>query len=317
MSRYVVRRLVQAIPLLLGITVIAFAILKKIPGGPLAAYEANPSVTAEDIARLEHALGLDQPVPVQYVSWLGHFLTGDWGYSLATSQPVLGMIMQRVPNTLWLMTTVYVVTLLVALPIGVLTAVKQYSWFDHVTTAATYAAFSMPTFWLGLILIIVFGLTLRILPLGGMLAPGAPFSIGDLARHLILPVLTLSLVQFGIYVRFLRASMLETTGQDYMRTARSKGLAERHVIARHALKNAAIPFVTVAALDLPELFAGAVVTEQIFGWPGMGRLFIDSATRLDYPVLMGILVISATVVVLANLLADVVYGYLDPRIRYG
>jgi peptide/nickel transport system permease protein len=317
MSRYVSRRLIQAVPLLLGITVIVFALLKTIPGGPLAAYEANPSVTPEDMRRLEHALGLDQPVPIQYVSWLGHFLTGDWGYSLATSQPVLSMIGARLPNTLWLMTTVYIVTLVVSLPIGVFTAVRQYSWFDHITTGATFAAFSMPTFWLGLLLIITFGLTFRLLPLGGMLAPGEPFTIGDLARHLVLPVVTLSLVQIGVYVRFLRGSMLETTGQDYMRTARSKGLSERRVIWRHGLKNAAIPFITVAALELPELFAGAVVTEQIFGWPGMGRLFIDSATRLDYPVLMGIIAISAAFVVLANLLADVLYGYLDPRIRYG
>lgn len=317
MGRYVARRLIQAIPLLLGISVVAFAILKLTPGGPLAAYEANPSVTAEDMQRLEHALGLDQPVPVQYASWLGHFLTGDWGYSFATSQPVLTMIGARLPNTLWLMSTVYVVTLLIALPIGVMTAVKQYSWFDHIATGLTFAAFSMPTFWLGLLLIITFGLTFRLLPLGGMLAPGAPFTFADLARHLVLPVLTISLVQVGVYVRFLRASMLETTSQDYMRTARSKGLRERQVISRHALKNAAIPFVTVAALDLPELFGGALVTEQIFGWPGMGRLFFDSALRYDYPVLMGILAIGATFVVLANLLADVLYGYLDPRIRFG
>src|SRR5258708_11048724 len=316
MGRYVARRLIQAIPLLLGITVVVCATLKATPGGPLAAYEANRNVTAEDMKRLEHALGLDQPVPIQYASWLGHFLTGDWGFSHATSQPVLTMIGGRLPNTLWLMAAVYVVTLLIALPIGVFTAVKQYSWFDHIATGATFAAFSMPTFWLGLLLIITFGLTLRLLPLGGMLAPGAPFTIGDLARHLILPVATISLVQIGVYVRFLRASMLETTSQDYMRTPRSKGLGEPYVIARHALKNAAIPFVTVAALEVPELFGGALVTEQIFGWPGMGRLFFDSALRSDYPVLMGILVIGAAVVIVANLLADVIYGFLDPRIRY-
>lgn len=316
MGHYVTRRLIQAIPLLLGITVIAFAVLKTTPGGPLAAYEGNPNVTPEDLERLQRALGLDQPAPVQYASWLGHFLTGDWGYSLATSQPVLRMIGDRLPNTLWLMVTVYVVTLAIALPVGVLTAVKQYSWVDHLATGATFAAFSMPTFWLGLLLIIVFGLTLRVLPLGGMLAPGAAFTIPDLARHLVLPVATLSLVGLGTYVRFLRASMLETTQQDYLRTARSKGLAERTVISRHALKNAAIPFVTVAALELPEVFGGALVTEQIFGWPGMGRLFYDSVTRYDYPVIMGILAISATFVILANLLADVIYGYLDPRIRY-
>ena len=316
MGRYVLRRLIQAIPLLLGITVISFAMLKVTPGGPLAAYEGNPDFSFADQQRLEHALGLDQPVPVQYVQWLGRLLTGDWGYSFATSQPVLSMIGQRLPNTLWLMSTVFLVTLLIALPIGVMTAVKQYSWFDHIATGATFAAFSMPPFWLGLLLIITFGLTLRLLPLGGMLSPAAPFTIGDLARHLILPVATISLVQVGVYVRFLRASMLETTSQDYMRTARSKGLGEAHVIARHALKNAAIPFVTIAALDVPELFAGALVTETIFGWPGMGRLFFDSALRSDYPVLMGILVISATVVIVANLVADVIYGVLDPRIRY-
>src|SRR5438094_152103 len=197
MNRYILRRLLQALPLLLGISVASFAILKAVPGGPLAAYEASPDITDEDIRRLEHAFGL-----------------------------------------------------------------------------------------------------------------------GDRLRHLILPVATISLVQLGSHVRYLRASMLETINQDYMRTARSKGLGERIVVLRHALKNAAIPLVTVVALDIPELFAGALVTEQIFGWPGMGRLFWDAATRLDYPILMGILAVSSTLIVLANLLADVVYGYLDPRIRY-
>ena len=317
MGRYVLRRLIQAIPLILGITVIAFAILKVTPGGPLAAYEANPDFSPADLQRLEHALGLDQPVPVQYVQWLGRLLSGDWGYSFATSQPVLAMIGQRLPNTLWLMATVYLVTLLVALPIGVFTAVKQYSWFDHIATGTTFAAFSMPTFWLGLLLIILFGLTLRWLPLGGMTTPGATgFDLVDRVRHLVLPVGTLALFGMTRYVRFLRASMLETINQDYMRTARSKGLLERSVILRHAFKNAAIPLVTVAALDLPELFAGALVTEQIFGWPGMGRLFWDAATRLDYPILMGILLVSASLIVVANLIADVFYGYLDPRIRF-
>src|SRR5260221_5981660 len=194
MGRYVLRRLIQAIPLLLGITVIAFAILKVTPGGPLSADEANPEFSAADLARLEHALGLDQPVPVQYVQWLIRFFAGGWGFSFATSQPVLAMIGQRLPNTLWLMTTVYLVTLLIALPIGVLTAVKQYSWFDHIATGATFAAFSMPTFLLGLLLIVTFGLTFPPLPLGGMFSPGSPFTIRDLPRHLILPLATVSLV---------------------------------------------------------------------------------------------------------------------------
>jgi peptide/nickel transport system permease protein len=313
---YVLRRLIQAVPLLLGITVVSFAILKAIPGGPMAAYEANPNFTDEDLKRLEHALGLDQPVYLQYLSWLSAFVTGDWGYSYSSHRAVLTSIVERLPATLYLMGSVYVVTLVVAIPIGIFTALRQYSWFDHLVTGATFAFLSTPTFWLGLMLIIVFGLQLRLLPLGGMATLGTDFNLVDRIRHLILPVATLSLVGVGRYVRFLRASMLETLTQDYLRTARAKGLLERVVIARHALKNASIPLVTVAALDLPELFVGALVTEQIFGWPGMGRLYWDAATRSDYPIVMGFLAVSAALIILANLLADMFYAYLDPRIRF-
>ena len=316
MGRYVLRRLLQALPLLFAISVASFAILKATPGGPLAAYEGNPQFTEADRQRLEHAFGLDRPLPIQYLSWLGSFLTGDWGYGFASQQPVLTLIGERLPNTLLLMGTVFVVVLLFAIPIGVTTALRQYSVFDHAVTGTTFTFLSTPTFWLGLLLIIVFGLQLRWLPLGGVSTPGAPFDLVDRLRHLILPVATISLVQLGSHVRYLRASMLETIGQDYMRTARAKGLAERVVVMRHALKNAAIPLVTIVALDMPELFVGALVTEQIFGWPGMGRLFWDAATRSDYPVLQGILAVSSSLIVLANLFADVAYGYLDPRIRY-
>ena len=317
MGRFVLRRLLQALPLLIAISAVSFAILKLTPGGPLAAYEGNPLFTDEDRKRLEHAFGIDQPVPLQYLSWLGQFVRGDWGYSFASHQPVLALVAERLPNTVYLMGTVFVTVLLLAIPIGVIAAVKQYSWFDHVVTGATFAFLSTPTFWLGLLLIIAFGLQLRLFPLGGIDTPGQPFNLFDRLRHLVLPVATIALVQLGSHVRYLRASMLETINQDYMRTARSKGLGERAVVLRHALKNAAIPLVTVVALDVPELFAGALVTEQIFGWPGMGRLFWDAATRFDYPVLMGILTVSSALIVLANLFADVVYGYLDPRIRFG
>ena len=317
MGRFVLRRLLQALPLLVAISAVSFTILKLTPGGPLAAYEGNPQFTDEDRARLEHAFGLDQPIPLQYISWLEQFVRGDWGYSFASHQPVLTLIGERLPNTVYLMGTVFVTVILLAIPIGVIAAVKQYSWFDHLVTGSTFAFLSTPTFWLGLLLIIVFGLQLRLLPIGGIDTPGQPFNIFDRLRHLILPVATIALVQLGSHVRYLRASMLETITQDYMRTARSKGLAERVVVLRHALKNAAIPLVTVIALDVPELFAGALVTEQIFGWPGMGRLFWDAATRFDYPVLMGILTVSSGLIVLANLVADVVYGFLDPRIRFG
>jgi len=316
-GRFVLRRLLQALPLLIAISAVSFAILKLTPGGPLAAYEGNPLFTDEDRKRLEHAFGIDQPVPLQYLSWLGQFVRGDWGYSFASHQPVLALVAERLPNTVYLMGTVFVTVLLLAIPIGVFAAVKQYSWFDHVVTGTTFAFLSTPNFWLGLLLIIVFGLQLRLFPLGGIDTPGQPFNLFDRLRHLVLPVATIALVQLGSHVRYLRASMLETINQDYMRTARSKGLGERAVVLRHALKNAAIPLVTVVALDVPELFAGALVTEQIFGWPGMGRLFWDAATRFDYPVLMGILTVSSALIVLANLFADVVYGYLDPRIRFG
>lgn len=316
MGKYVTRRIVQALPLLLVITVISFAILKLAPGGPLGAYEANPNVTAEDIERLKKAFGLDQPLHVQYLAWLMQFVQGDWGYSYAYHRPVLELILERLPNTVYLMATVYVVVLVVSIPVGVLTAVRQYSWFDHVVTGSTFAFLSTPTFWLGLLLLLLFGLQFRLFPLGGIQTPGQEFDLFDRLHHLVLPVATLALVQVGQYTRYLRASMLEALNQDFMRTARAKGLAERIVVGRHALKNAAIPLVTVAALDLPNLFAGALVTEQIFGWPGMGRLFWDAATRYDYPILMGVLTVSAGLIIFANLLADVLYGAIDPRIRY-
>jgi peptide/nickel transport system permease protein len=298
-----------------GITVIAFLIVNAVPGGPLTVYENSPNISPEDIARLEHTLGLDQPLYIRYLNWLGHFVSGDWGYSYASHRPVLEMIRERLPNTLYLMITVYLFTLLLAVPVGLLTSVRQYSKFDHLVTGITFTGLSMPTFWLGLLLIIIFGLYLGIFPLGGMGSPDIEFDPLDRLWHLVLPVVTLSFVGIAHYTRYLRASMLETLGQEYVRTARAKGLFERIVVIRHAFRNAAIPLVTVAALDLPELFVGALVTETIFGWPGMGRLFWDAATRSDYPVLMAILTVSAGMVIGANFIADLLYGYLDPRIR--
>src|SRR6266540_1119552 len=205
MGRYILRRLIQAVPLLLGISIASFAIMKAVPGGPLSAYEAGADVTHEDIMRLEHAFGLDQPLPIQYLNWLGKFVTLDWGYSFVSHQPVLVLIGERLPNTIYLMGTVFVTVLLLAIPIGVLTAVKQYSWFDHLVTGATFAFLSTPTFWLGLLLIIAFGLVLKLFPLGGMAMLGMPFDPIDRLRHLVLPVATIALVQLGSHVRYLRA----------------------------------------------------------------------------------------------------------------
>lgn len=316
MGRYIAARLIQAVPILLGITVVAFVVLSSMPGGPLAAYKMNPNVRGEDLQRLAKQFGLEGPVHVRYLAWLRNFVRGDWGYSIVTQRPVLTMITERFVNTLTLMGIALLLTLAVAIPVGVYSAVRQYSPFDYLATGLSFVGLSLPTFWLGLLLILLFSVELRWLPAGGMFTIGAPFSLADRARYVALPAATLAVVSAGFYTRYLRASVLDVLGQDFIRTARAKGVMERRVVFRHALQNAALPFATVVALHLPDLFTGAVVAETIFAWPGMGRLFWESALRIDYPVLMGILTFTAVGVFAANLLADVVYGLLDPRIRY-
>ena len=316
MARYALRRVLQAAPLLLGITLGIFLLIRLVPGGPLSAYEGNPDVTPQDMARLRQQLGLDAPLPVQYVRWLGHLGRGDLGWSLVTHRPVTSMIAERLGNTAYLMGLALALTFAIALPAGIISARRQYSWFDHAVTTMSFAGFSMPTFWSGLLAILVFSVWLRWLPAGGMYTVGEAFSLGDHLRHLVLPLGILTLFSAARYTRYLRASMLEVLGQDYIATARAKGLGERVVIQKHALKNATIPVVTIVALDLPQLFSGALITETMFSWPGMGRLFWEATLRLDYPVLMAVMTVSATLVVLFNLAADLAYGFLDPRIRY-
>ena len=316
MARYALRRVLQAMPLLLGITLGIFLLIRLVPGGPLSAYEGNPDVTPQDLARLRQQLGLDAPLPVQYVRWLGHLGRGDLGWSLVTHRPVTSMIAERLGNTAYLMGLALALTFAIALPAGIISARRQYSWFDHAVTTMSFAGFSMPTFWSGLLAILVFSVWLRWLPAGGMYTVGEAFSLADRLRHLVLPLGILTLFSAARYTRYLRASMLEVLGQDYIATARAKGLGERVVIQKHALKNATIPVVTIVALDLPQLFSGALITETMFSWPGMGRLFWEATLRLDYPVLMAVMTVSATLVVLFNLAADLAYGFLDPRIRY-
>jgi peptide/nickel transport system permease protein len=323
LGRYVIRRLLQAIPLLLLVSMTVFALIQLVPGGPMGVYGKSPNLTAEDLARLEEKLGLNQPVHVQYLNWLGQVVRGDFGYSYDTRRPVTAEIGDRLPATIYLMGVTFVVVLLVAVPIGMLAAVKQYSWFDIVVSTLTFAGQALPVFWLGLMLILVFYGWARnpvtgepLLPARGLATLGEPFSLGDRVRHLILPVVTLGLGWVSWYSRYLRSSMLDVLHQAYVQTARAKGLAERVVLRRHAFKNAAIPLITIVALDLATLVTGAVYVEIIFSWPGMGQLFFRAATRRDYPVLMAITMLGAVVVVLANLLADVLYAYLNPRIRY-
>ena len=317
MTRYLARRLLQALPLLLLITLVIYLLLRATPGGPLSLYEGNPEVTQEDLTRLRQQFGLDVPPPVQYAKWLSGFVQGDWGWSLVTKRPVLQMVAERLPNTILLMTCAFALSLLIAIPVGVLSAVRQYSIFDHVATSVAFIGNSLPTFWIGLMLIMIFAVGLRWLPAGGMFTIGAPFSLDDRLRYLVLPVVTLALFDATHYARYLRSSLLDVIRQDYVRTAYAKGLRERDVVRRHAFKNSAIPLVTVIALDLPQLFSGALITETIFAWPGMGRLFWEAAGRVDYPVLMGIFTVAASLVIFFNLVADVVYAWLDPRIKYG
>lgn len=323
MTKYLIRRTLQAIPLLLFISIAVFALVQLSPGGPLSRLERDPSVTEADLQRLRQQLGLDQPLPVRYVQWLGAALQGDLGESYSSHRPVLEVMLERIPNTLRLMVTAFVVTLLLAIPIGIISALKQYSIFDHAVTSIAFAGQSVPIFWFGLILIIVFFSWLKnpfsggpLFPAGGIYSIDQDGNFWDGLWHLVLPVAMLSLAWMSWYTRFIRSSMLEVIRQNYVQVAQAKGLPNYLVIFRHSLPNAIIPLITLVALDLPNLFAGAVFTETIFSWPGMGRLFFQAAQRRDYPVLQAVIMITAILIVVSNLLADIMYAVVDPRIRY-
>ena len=317
MIQYLIRRLLESVLILFVISMLMFTLISLYPGGIMNAYEENPDVTSEDYQRLRDKYGLDDPIPVRYAKWLHNVLTGDWGVSFVSKQPALDEIMARLPNTLLLMGVAFVVTLLIAVPLGILSALRQYSLLDNVLTVTAFGGNSLPVFWFGLLLIMIFHVWLGWFPGSGMWTLGAEKSLADLARHMVLPVSMLALVSAAGYMRYMRSSMLDVVRQDYIRTARSKGMSERRVIVSHALRNALIPLVTLIALDLPALFGGALFTETIFGWPGMARLFYERSLKSDIPVLMAILIIFSALILLSNLLADLVYTYLDPRIRLG
>ena len=345
MGPYILRRLLQAILMVFLLSIVLFVLVNLAPGGPLAGYGQSRHVRTEKVEMLKRQLGLDQPLPLQYVIWLvgndwmkvdsngdGVFeesgtrkgvLRGDFGFSFRTRKPVLDEIWLRLPNTIYLMGVILIVSLLIAIPVGILSAVKQYSGFDIAVTTFFFAGQAIPEFWLGLILILIFYVWLKnpitggpLLPAGGMYSIQSGFSIADRLAHLILPVTAGALGWIAWYSRFLRSNMLDVIHLDYMRTARAKGLPQRLVIFKHGLRNALIPLVTMLALDLPYVVTGAVFVETIFSWPGMGRFYYQSAMDRDYPVLMAILIISGALMIFSNLMADLVYGYLDPRIRY-
>jgi peptide/nickel transport system permease protein len=320
---YVVRRTLQAIPLLLAISVILYAILYNMPGGPLAPYLQNPHITAADIARLKHNLGMDQPVPIQYLKWLGHILVGDMGYSTSNSEPVFQALIERLPATLELMGASLVISIGLGVGAGMVSAVYRYSFTDYFITTLAFFGQSMPVFWFALMMQLAFAVHGIPLPGGYMIqlpsagiASSDTFDFGDRLVHLILPATVLSLLGLATFSRFMRSSLLEVLGTDYMRTAAAKGLAFRTILFKHGLKNALIPVVTIVALSLPGLIGGAIITETIFAWPGMGRLFITALNQSDLALLMGYLVLIAFLVVFSNLLADVTYAWLDPRVKY-
>jgi peptide/nickel transport system permease protein len=310
------------VPLLLLISIILYWILSNAPGGPLAPYLQNPHITAADIERLKHNFGLDQPLPIRYLRWLGMVVRGDLGYSTSNSETVVQAIIERLPATLLLTGTSFAVSLLIGVSIGIFAAVKPYSPLDYTVTTLAFFGQSMPVFWFALMLQLAFAVTgitafgyHFALPSAGISSTD-DFDLGDRIEHLILPVIVLSLVYIATWSRFTRSSMLEVVRTDYMRTAAAKGLDKLSIILRHGLKNALIPVVTIVALSLPGLFAGAVITETIFAWPGMGRLFFNALGQFDFSLLMGYLLIVSFLVVFFNLVADVAYAWLDPRVKY-
>src|SRR5438067_13279367 len=318
MSRYVVRRVLLAFPTLLLISFVLFAILSLAPGDPLSQFAANPSVPPEVRENIRRSLGLDQPWPVRYVKWLVAMAHGDWGFSFGSRIPVWDLLKLRIPSTLAVVGTAYILSLVLALPIGILSAIKQYSIFDHIATTFAFIGFSVPTFFTGLLLIIFLSVKLNLLPFiyDSTLQVRDLGSLGAQIKQSLMPVLVLGLFQTATFVRYTRASMLENMPQDYVRTARAKGLAEIGVIGRHVVRNSLIPVVTLMALSAPTIFSGALITEQIFRVPGIGSLLITSIQNNDIPVIMAITFTFSMLVVLFNMIADVMYGFLDPRIRY-
>jgi peptide/nickel transport system permease protein len=314
MAQFLFGRALQSLLLLWLVSMIGFAILHLTPGGPLSQFALVPGMTQARLAEIAHEMGLDRSLPVQYWEWASRLLTGDWGRSYRDQAPVLDVIGSHLFATIELMATAILIAVLLGVWIGVMGAVRRYSFADMLATVGAMVALSIPTFWFGLVVIYIFSVRLQWLPAGNMYTVGDG-SLLDFLHHLIAPALVLALVEVAVWSRYMRASMIDVINQDYIRTARAKGLPEKRVLIRHALRNALLPMITLAGLELPTLLGGALVTETVFTWPGMGRLFLDSLGYRDYPVVMGILMVSALLVLLGNLLADILCAVADPRIR--
>lgn len=319
MASYIGRRLLQMIPLVLLITFIAFGIMQLAPGNPMQRM-INPNFSPEQIAKAERALGLDRPIPHQYWGWLRSVATGNLGYSISTGQAVIDLLVQRLPATLLLAGTALALSFLIGIPLGILSAVRKYTALDYVLTLFSFLGTSVPAFFLGLGLIYLVALRWGWLPTSGISSVGQALqgwpAVSDVARHLVLPALTMAAQNTALVLRHVRSSVLEALGQDFIRTARAKGLSGIKVVYRHALPNALLPVITLVGLSLPSVVGGSFVIETVFAWPGLGQLGYQATSARDYPVLMALNLLTALAVVSGNLLADILYAAVDPRIRY-
>ncbi|MDT9233733.1 MULTISPECIES: ABC transporter permease [Limnospira] len=318
MTRYIINRLLTAIPTLIAISVVLFLVLALAPGDPMGEFASNPSITAEVRENIRRSLGLDQPILIRYFKWAWSFLQGDMGYSFTSLVPVSELISQRLPTTIWIAGSAYILAVIIAFPLGIISAIKRYSLFDQVATTFAFLGFSLPPFFTGLLFIIIFSVNLNWLPFiyNSNLQVTNLSTLWQQIQQSIMPISVLALFQSAVLMRFIRSAILEELNRDYVRTAHAKGLPNFQVINFHILRNALIPVITLMALNIPEIFTGALVTEQVFRVPGIGALLVNSIYRSDTPVVMGITFVYAVLVVFFNLIADILYGFLDPRVQY-
>ncbi|MFN7472416.1 MAG: ABC transporter permease [Roseiflexaceae bacterium] len=318
MTQYIIRRVLVAIPTLLLISVIIFGVLALAPGDPLAQFALNPAIPMETRARIRESFGLDKPWPVRYVRWITSMVKGDWGFSFATKSPVIDVVVQRIPQTLQVVGVAYLLAILIAVPIGIISAVKQYSFFDQITTFLSFIGGALPSFFTGLSFMLIFAINLQWFPIvySSTLDLTTSTGISQQLKQMVLPVMVLVVQQTAALTRFMRSSMLDNLPLDYVRTARAKGLNDWAVVIRHVVVNSIIPVITLIALGIPAIFAGAIITENLFRVNGLGQLLVTSIQNSDTPTVMALAFIFSILVVVFNLIADLLYGVLDPRVKY-